>query len=77
MVCIEVVMNPDWQYKITIEHANWPEVEDWCLAYVGEFDRDWYKLGIDPAEYVIDGRTRTTWLFKKHEHATMFTLRWA
>ncbi len=70
-------MSPDWQYKITIEYAKWWEVEDWCKICIGEFDQDWYKLGIDPAEWVIEGKTRTTWLFKKHEHAIMFKLRWA
>jgi len=70
-------MSPDWPYRITIEHANWPEVEDWCLLYIGEFDQDWYKMGIDPADWVIDNKTRTTWLFRTPEHATMFTLRWA
>ena len=70
-------MSLDWQYRITIEHPNWPEVEDWCLLYIGQFDQDWYKLGIDPAEWVINNKARTTWLFNKHEHATMFALRWA
>ena len=70
-------MSPEWKYKITIQNPDWHEIENWCLVYVGKFDQEWYKLGIDPAEFVIDGRTHTTWLFKKHEHATMFTLRWA
>lgn len=73
---IEMVMN-DWPYCITIENPDWYEVQLWCESTIGEFDRDWYKLGIDPAEYVIDGRTRTTWLFRKHEHAVLFKLKWA
>lgn len=75
-MCIEMGMS-EWPYHITIENPDWYEVQLWCEATIGEFDCDWYKLGIDPAEYVIDGRTRTTWLFRKHEHAVMFKLKWA
>ena len=66
----------DWPYRITIEYPDWYTVQLWCEATIGEFDRDWYKLGIDPAEYLVDGRTKTTWYFRKHEHAVMFMLRW-
>lgn len=70
-------MTPDWKYHITIETPNWYDAVYWCESYIGKFDHDWYKLGIDPAEYVIDGRTRTTWYFKQEKHAMMFSLRWA
>ncbi len=70
-------MSPDWKYKITLERSDWIDIQYWCEAYIGEFDKDWYKLGIDPAEYVIEGRTRTTWLFKQERHAVEFSLRWS
>lgn len=75
-MCIEMDIN-DWPYCITIENPDWYEAQLWCEATIGEFDRDWYKLGIDPAEYVIDGRTRSTWYFKREQDAVMFKLRWA
>lgn len=70
-------MSPDWKYKITIESPEWYDAQQWCELYIGEFDKDWYKLGIDPAEYVLEGRTRTTWYFKQEKHAIDFSLRWA
>lgn len=67
----------DWQYKITINEKDWQLVQKWCEAYVGEFDKDWYKLGIDIAQMFIDGDYSTTWLFKEEKHVIMFKLRWA
>ncbi len=70
-------MSPDWKYKITIERLDWYEVQQWCELYIGNFDQEWYKLGIDPAEWIIDGRPRSTWYFKQEKHAVQFMLRWA
>lgn len=70
-------MSPEWKYRITLETPDWYEIQQWCEVYIGDFDREWYKLGIDPAEYVIDGRTRTTWLFKQERHAILFSLKWS
>lgn len=70
-------MNKDWPYRITIEHPDWYAVQCWCEANLGGFDQRWYKLGIDPAEYVIDGRTRTTWYFKEEKDAAAFLLKWS
>jgi hypothetical protein len=67
----------DWTHYITISNPNWIEVEEWCACYIGDFARDWYKLGMDPAAGVIDGKTRTTWCFKNPGNATLFALRWA
>ena len=69
-------MSPEWKYRITLETSDWYPIQQWCEVYLGEFDKDWYKLGIDPAEYVIDGRTRTTWLFKDEQKCILFSLRW-
>ncbi len=70
-------MSPEWKYKITLETPDWYEIEQWCRAYIGEFDQDWYKLGIDPAEFIFEGRTRTVWYFKQKRHAVEFSLRWS
>lgn len=70
-------MSSDWQYCITIERNEWAETEQWCKTHIGEFGRDWYKLGMDPAEYLIHDRTRTIWYFRQHEHAVLFKLKWA
>lgn len=70
-------MSPEWKYKITLDTPDWYSVECWCLLNLGKFDKTWYKLGIDPLEYVIDGRTRTTWFFKEERDAVLFSLRWS
>lgn len=69
-------LGPEWKYKVTIENPNWYEAQHWCEVIIGEFGDGWYKLGIDPAEWVIDGNIKTTWLFKEEKYATMFILRW-
>lgn len=69
-------MSPEWKYHITLETPDWYLIQEWCQYYIGEFDKDWYKLGIDPAEYVNEGRTRTTWYFKEEKNAILFQLRW-
>lgn len=66
-----------WPYRITIYRHDWDVVQAWCKVYIGEFDQDWYKLGIDPAEYIMYGDNRTTWLFKREKDAVLFKLRWS
>lgn len=69
-------MSPEWKYKITIENPDWQGAEQWCMLNVGEFDQAWYKLGIDPAEYLITRKTKTVWYFKQEKDAFAFALRW-
>lgn len=69
--------DPDWPYRVTVCNDNWYEIQLWCEANVGQFDQDWYKLGIDLAEVLVNGQTRTTWLFKRHTDAVLFTLKWS
>lgn len=66
----------DWPYEVRIKFSDWPQVQDWCQEHIGEFDKDWYKLGIDPAQALFDGITETVWLFKTQENATLFSLKW-
>lgn len=71
------LLDPKWKYKIILDNTNWPEIQDWCEKYIGEFDKDWYKLGIDPMEFLLDDEIKTTWLFKEEEKAVFFMLRWS
>ena len=70
------MLGPEWKYHITIEEPDWHFAEVWCEMYIGKFDEDWYKLGIDPMDYVLNSRTRTTWYFKREEDIILFSLRW-
>jgi len=70
------MLGPEWKYHVTIYRQDWKTLEHWCNYYIGEFDRDWYKLGIDPAEYIMYGDFRTTWYFKRKEDITLFMLKW-
>lgn len=63
-------------YHVTLSTDEWWVIEEWCVATVGEFDQDWYKLGIDPAAYIMHGDRRTTWFFRNEQDAIMFVLRW-
>ena len=70
-------MGPEWKYHITLFTPDWHIIERWCQFELGEFDDRWYKLGIDPAEYLNTGLTRTVWYFKEEKDAALFALRWA
>lgn len=69
------MLGPEWKYHITIIEPDWSIVQDWCSCYIGDFDKDWYKLGIDPLMW-INGDTRSTWFFKEEKHVILFKLRW-
>lgn len=71
------MLEPDWPYCITIHEPNWVDVEQWCNDYIGQFDQDWYKLGIDPAESLITNNIHTTWYFKNQKDIILFELKWA
>lgn len=64
-------------YKITLYRDDWDIIEQWCFETIGDFDVTWYKLGVDPAAYVVDGDISTQWFFKDEKDAIMFKLRWA
>lgn len=67
----------DWPYHITIRRQDWDIVEQWCDEYLGGFGQAWYKLGVDPAAYIIDGDYKTKWYFKTEQDAVLFKLKWA
>ena len=64
-----------WPYRVTIAELNWDLVESWCRANIGEFDRDWYKLGADPIQAAFHS-LKTIWLFRRERDAVAFALRW-
>jgi hypothetical protein len=66
----------DWPYQIILYTDDYEEIQDWCYKNIGEFDKDWYKLGIDPMQYFALGYKTTTWLFKREKDAMFFKLRW-
>lgn len=70
-------MNTEMKYKITLDRPDWYEIQEWCEVYIGVFDRDWYKLGVNIMEYVLNGKTSTQWFFREEKHAIMFALKWA
>lgn len=71
------MLGPDWPYKIVINELDWYAVQLWCEENIGLFDQDWYKLGIDPMMNLNNGTSETTWYFKTHKNAVLFSLRWS
>jgi hypothetical protein len=67
--------NSDWPYVCYTSHP-YPAVQDWCWENIGEFDQDWYKLGEDILANMISNY-KSTYMFRKEEHAVLFQLRWA
>jgi len=67
--------DPEWPY-ICYTGAHWAEVQEWCEANIGEYDRDWYKLGEDIAAQSIYTDYKSTYMFRDERHAVLFKLRW-
>lgn len=70
---MEINSNLSYMAKI---NCDWPAAQAWCEENVGEFNVDWYKLGIDPAASLF-GDTTTTWFFKDEEKMLLFLLKWS
>ncbi len=69
---------PDAEWPLVCYTSHpWPEVCAWCEQNIGEFDRDWYKLGEDIAAQSIMSDYKSTYLFRDERHAMLFKLRWA
>jgi hypothetical protein len=67
--------DPEWPYICSTRH-DWQEVCDWCVATIGEFDKEWYKLGEDIAAQSINTDYKSTYMFRDQRHAVLFRLRW-
>lgn len=68
-------MNPDLVLKADVE-CDWWEAEQWCNEYIGQWNVDWYKLGVDPAAAMF-GNNTTQWYFKDEQKMVLFLLRWS
>jgi hypothetical protein len=66
----------DWPYLCYTSH-DWLEVTEWCRQNIGEFDRDWYKLGEDIAAQSIYSDYKSTYMFRREQDAVLFKLRWS
>jgi hypothetical protein len=53
------------------------EVADWCAVNIGDFDREWYKLGEDIAAQSIMSDYKSTYMFRDERDAMLFELRWS
>jgi hypothetical protein len=67
--------DPEWPYICYTSHP-YPEVQAWCEANIGQFDREWYKLGEDPAAQMINPDYKSTYMFRDEKHAVLFKLKW-
>lgn len=65
----------DWPYVCYTKH-DWVDVAEWCAVNIGDFDRDWYKLGEDSLAQFLNKDYKSTYYFRRSEDATMFLLRW-
>ena len=66
--------DPDWPYVCYTSHP-WMEVADWCAVNIGDFDREWYKLGEEIMASMIPDY-KSTYMFRDERHAVLFKLRW-
>lgn len=71
---VKIKMHPELIHEVKVV-CDWAAASDWCKKHVGEFNRDWYKLGIDPAATVF-GDHATTWYFRDRAMANWFILTW-
>jgi len=75
-------MNSELVHRAVVKIPDWGEVERWCNDNIGEWNLEWYKLGVDITRLVVaieteDYLVETTWFFKQERNKTMFMLRWA
>lgn len=71
-------LTPDLPYRVKVRNPDWASAQEWCNQYVGEFDKDWYKMGVDIAEFVNgEQNIFTVWFFRLEKDAILFALRWS
>ena len=68
--------DPQWPFVCQTRHP-YPQVQALCEQNIGEFDRDWYKLGEDITAQFLNTHYQSTYMFKLEKHAVLFRLRWA
>ena len=62
-------------YECTTRHPHY-QVVPWLEATIGEFDREWYRLGSDIA-LGVTGWDPDIYRFRDAEAAVLFRLRWS
>ena len=62
-------------YECRTRHAH-DQVVPWLEATIGEFDREWYRLGSDIASG-ITGWASDIYRFRDEQAAVLFRLRWS
>jgi hypothetical protein len=68
-------INPKLIHYATTKHS-YVEVEQWCLENVGEWNIDWYKLGIDPMQWIEEDPI-SEYYFADEKSAVLFKLKWS
>jgi hypothetical protein len=70
-------MNSDLIYT-AITKSHWSLVETWCVANIGAWNEEWYRVHADLTVF-IDGNNfvSETYHFRTGEQATLFALRWS
>lgn len=64
-------------WRCTTTTHGQEEVEPWLEANIGEFDRDWYRLGSDIASGVMGWNAFDIYRFRDEQSAILFQLRWS
>ena len=67
--------DPEWPHVCYTSHP-WEEVVYWCKYNIGDYDKDWFKLGEDIAAQSINPDYKSTYLFRREQDAVLFRLRW-
>ena len=68
-------MNPLLIYEATTEEP-YPDVQAWCMKYVGDWNEDWWRECHDIAAVIVSGSYKQRYFFKNEKDCTMFMLRW-
>ena len=55
----------------------YPEVENWCVNYIGDWGEEWAKLGDDVTAQIVFPNYCSTYYFRTEQQLLMFELRWA
>ena len=60
-----------------VTHYPYLQVTPWAEENIGQFDRDWYRLGSDIVNGLLGEPQRDEYLFRDERHAVLFRLRWS
>ena len=70
-------MNPDLTYTAATK-SHWSLVETWCVANIGAWNEQWYRVHADLADFInVNNSPTENYYFRTGEQATLFALRWS